>query len=276
MKTNIRNLKDYHILPDILAHKALLFDKIKHNKVGVFLDYDGTLTPIATHPERAFISEEMRQTIYTLSQLVPIAIVSGRNRNNIQDLVNLKNLYYVGNHGFDIEGPANSGIHYEVGHESVPAMEKCFRELQTSLLSIPGIQLEPKRLSVTFHYRLVDAENVQTFVDIMRSTVEKYPQLKLTSGKKVLEIRPNLDWDKGRGVLWLAEKLNLKPSDSFLIYIGDDLTDEDAFRILPAQGAGILVGFHEKQTYADFHLNDPGEVKIWLADLAVFLTKNRK
>lgn len=275
MKTNIRYLKDYHLLPDILAHQNLLLDKIKQDKVAVFLDYDGTLTPIATHPERAFISEEMRQTIYTLSQQIPVTIVSGRNRNNIQDLVNLKNLYYIGNHGFDIEGPAGSGIHYEVGHECMPAMEKCFRELQASLLAIPGIQFEPKKLSVTLHYRLVDAENVHIFTDIMRKTVEKYPQLKLTSGKKVLEIRPNLDWDKGRGVLWLAEKLNLKPADSFLIYIGDDLTDEDAFRILPEQGAGILVGFHEKQTYAEYHLNDPGEVKLWLANLAVFCTNKK-
>lgn len=144
---------------------------------------------------------------------------------------------------------------------------KMFSELQTVLMPIEGVQFEPKKLTVTIHYRFVSAEHVSLFFELMHKIVGKYPQLKISSGKKVLEIRPNLDWNKGRAMQWLTEKLSFNHPNCFIIYIGDDLTDEDAFRILPTQSAGILVGNHEKQTYADYHLQDPEEVKIFLEKL---------
>lgn len=127
MKNIDRHLKDYQRLPDALSKETNLLAKINNFKVAVFLDYDGTLTPIVPHPEEAVISAQMRQTISALSQVAMVTVISGRNKSNIQELINLANIYYIGNHGFDIEGPDKSGIHFEVGHECLPIMEKCFQ-----------------------------------------------------------------------------------------------------------------------------------------------------
>lgn len=267
MANRIRQLRNYQILPDALSGGVGLIEKLAAYKIAVFLDYDGTLTPITPHPEEAVLSEAMRQTIAALSQVATVSIVSGRNKSNIQELVGLPHIFYIGNHGFDIEGPAKNRLQLEVGMECLPIMEKCYRELLTTLMSIPDVQFEPKKLTVTIHYRFIAEKNLPLFFELMRKTVEKYPQLKLTYGKKVVEIRPNLEWNKGAAVIWLAEKLHLNQSNDYLIYIGDDLTDEDAFRALPQQGIGILVGTHEQQTYADYHLADPSHVKIFLKNL---------
>ncbi len=274
MEKQVRYLKDYHILPDALAVETGLIAKLRGLKVMVFLDYDGTLTEIMPHPEEARISEEMRQAIHNLSQVATVCIISGRDKHNIQDLINLPNLFYVGNHGFDIEGPAGSNIHREVGMDTLLIMEKCFRELQTKLIEIPGVQFEPKKLTVTIHYRLVEEKNVGLVFEIMREVVGKYPQLKISTGKKVIEIRPQIEWDKGRAAQWLTEMLGFDQAGADIIYIGDDLSDEDAFKILPTQGIGILVGNHSAQTYASYHLADPEQVKIFLKNLTTAIRRS--
>lgn len=268
-----RQLRDYWLLPDALSPEIKLIEKLGEFKVAVFLDYDGTIVPIMAHPEKAVLSESMRQTIAKLSQVAMVAIVSGRNRENIQELVNLPNIYYVGNHGFDIQGPGKNPIHREVGRECLPMMEKCFRQLQSRSMHIPGIVFEPKKLTVTIHYRFAAEKDLRTFFQLAEETVGQYPALKLTGGKKVTEIRPNIDWNKGSAVLWLAEKLSFQYPHCYLIYMGDDLTDEDAFRQLPMQGAGILVGNHEAQTYADYHLENSEKVELFLNNLIVKLAK---
>ena len=267
MNFPIRSPKEYHLLPDALAVSSDLIKKLTQFRLIVFLDYDGTITPIMPHPEQAIISEEMRQVILNLSQVTPAGIVSGRDKHNIQKLLNLPNLYYIGNHGFDIEGPPPDSIHYEVGIEYLPILKKCYRELQSNLSKIPGLQFEPKRLTDTIHYRFTAEKDVDLLFKITRHTVDNYPQLKISTGKKVLEIRPNVDWDKGKAVQWLAGILGFNQPNTRILYLGDDLTDEDAFRILPNHAIGILVGNHSDQTYAQYHLEDPEQVKIFLKNL---------
>jgi trehalose 6-phosphate phosphatase len=267
METKIRQVRDYWLLPDALSPEVGLIAKLREFKLAVFLDYDGTLVPVMAHPEEALLSESMRQAIAKLSQVAMVAIVSGRNKSNIEELVNLPNIYYVGNHGFDIEGLGKNPIHHEVGRECLLTMEKCFRQLQSRLMNIPGVVFEPKKLTVTIHYRSVSEKDLPLFFELTEETMTHYSALKLTGGKKVVEIRPNVDWNKGKAVLWLAEKLKLNRPGCYLVYIGDDLSDEDAFRLLPSQGTGILVGNHGAQTYADYHLQDPQQVELFLNTL---------
>lgn len=267
MENLLRQRRDYRQLPTFQWETTAIVKKLSVARLAIFLDYDGTITPLQPHPEDALLGAEMRATIRALSQWVKVSIVSGRNKNNIEELVGLPNLFYVGNHGFDIEGPAGSGIRHEVGVDSIRILEKCFRELQTHLIEIPGVQFEPKRLTVTIHYRLVEENNLHLVFGLVKQVVGKYPRLKITAGKKVLEIRPHVEWDKGRAVLWLAEQWGFIHPQDCLLYIGDDLTDEDAFRILPPHGIGILVGNHDAQTYADYHLQDPAQVKLFLDNL---------
>lgn len=264
MQNKVKLLRDYGLLPDALSSEAQLIEKLRKFKLAVFLDYDGTIVPIHAHPEKAILSEPMRETIAKLAQVATVSIVSGRNRENIEELVSLPNIYYIGNHGFDIKGPRENPLRYERGRECLPVMEKCFRQLQSRLINVPGIVFEPKKLTVTIHYRFVAEKELPLFFQLTEETIALYPALKLTAGKKVVEIRPNLDWNKGAAVLWLAEQLKLNYPDYYLIYLGDDLTDEDAFQRLPPHSAGILVGNHEAKTYADYHLPNPEQVEHFL------------
>ncbi len=270
-----RPSRDHHLLPDALSQKSLIFSRMNFGKTGVFLDYDGTLTPITAEPHAAILSESMRGSLIELSHETMLAIVSGRSKDNVEALVAVPDIYYVGNHGFDIEGPMRNPLRLEVGLEWVSVLEKCYREVQTQLMAIPGVQFEPKKFTVTIHHRFVEPGQFKLVLEILHQTVSKYPQLKITTGKKVLEIRPNVAWDKGQAVLWVAKQLNLLNSESFLLYIGDDITDEDAFYSLPENGTGILVGEHGGKTYADYHLEDTEQVKIFLDHLTQYLRNGK-
>lgn len=267
--------RDHHLLPDALSQESLIFSRMTFGKTGVFLDYDGTLTPITDDPQAAILSENMRSTLIELSHETMLAVVSGRSKDNVEALVATPDIYYVGNHGFDIEGPKQNHLRLEVGLEWIPILEKCYREVQTQLMAIPGVQFEPKRFTVTIHHRFVEEGQFKLVFEILHKTVSKYPQLKITTGKKVLEIRPNMHWDKGQAVIWLAKQLNFLNLESFLLYIGDDITDEDAFYSLPHNGASILVGEHGGKTYADYHLEDTEQVKIFLDHLTQYLRNGK-
>ena len=104
-------------------------------------------------------------------------------------------------------------------------------------------------------------------IQLTEKIIRHYPKLKIGGGKKVLEIRPNIDWGKGNAVDWISDKLNLNQPTVFRIYLGDDITDEDAFRMMPEQGVGILVGHHSQETYADYRLTDPNQVLTFIKKL---------
>jgi trehalose 6-phosphate phosphatase len=91
--------------------------------------------------------------------------------------------------------------------------------------------------------------------------------LKTSPGKKIIELKPNLSWDKGQALLWLLDRLGLKEARVLPLYLGDDLTDEDALRVLAGRGIGILVGDHGHPTSARFRLQDVEEVKQFLREL---------
>jgi trehalose-phosphatase len=90
--------------------------------------------------------------------------------------------------------------------------------------------------------------------------VTQFSQYKLTSGKKVFELRPSIDWHKGKAVQVITNEIYGNTADSYPVYIGDDLTDEDAFRAIKGWGAGILVGVEGQPTLADYSLKDTTEV----------------
>jgi trehalose-phosphatase len=131
---------------------------------------------------------------------------------------------------------------------------------------VPGVQLERKRFSLAVHYRRVPEGNVKAVREAVARAQARHPALRVTSGKKVFELQPDVDWDKGRAVLWLIETLQLR--DALPVYIGDDATDEDAFRALAGRGAGIAVLEAPRPTAAAYSLAGPAEVRELLAALA--------
>ncbi|HEY4651088.1 MAG TPA: trehalose-phosphatase [Pontibacter sp.] len=249
-------------LPSALdALPALLQGK----KPAVFLDYDGCLTPIVPKPEQAVLSEEMKATLQQLAQHCFVAIVSGRDRANVQQLVQLKELYFAGSHGFDIMGP--DGRHTEPGgaRQVLPALDAAEHELTRELQTIAGVLVERKRYAIAVHYRNVPQALEAQVKATTETILARHPQLKQGAGKKIIELKPNLDWHKGKAVLWLLEEMHLNNAEVIPVYIGDDITDEDAFAALQGRGIGILVGEHDEQTAATYRLENVAEVQQFLS-----------
>ncbi|KAL0726325.1 hypothetical protein Bca4012_022418 [Brassica carinata] len=238
-----------------------MFEEILHASEGkqvvMFLDYDGTLSPIVDDPDRAFMSKQMRRTVY--------------------NFVKLTELYYAGSHGMDIKGP-EQGSKYEEDKsllcqpatEFLPVIDEVYQKLMEKTKSTPGASVENNKFCVSVHFRRVDEKNWSDLASQVRSVMKDYPKLRLTQGRKVLEIRPIIKWDKGKALEFLLESLGYANcTNVFPLYIGDDRTDEDAFKILRErrQGLGILVSRSPKETNASYSLQEPDEVMDFLQRL---------
>lgn len=251
-------------LPSALQDHIGLQQKLAQRKLAVFLDYDGCLSPIVKNPEDAVLSAEMKQTLHALANLCMVAVVSGRDRQNVADLVQLDNVYYAGSHGFDITGPG--GMQSEPGSakDIVPELDQAEKELKQELQEVKNALIERKRYAIAVHYRNVAEEQEERVKQAVDTVIANHPKLKKGPGKKVVELKPNLNWHKGKAVEWLLQELSLNNADVMPVFIGDDLTDEDAFAALQNRGITILVGEHDEQTYAEFGLEDVNEVRQFL------------
>ncbi|URD91568.1 hypothetical protein MUK42_00330 [Musa troglodytarum] len=270
-------------------------------QIVMFLDYDGTLSPIVDDPDRAFISNAMRETVRDVARHFPTAIVSGRRRDKVFSFVRLRELYYAGSHGMDIKSPTKRTKHtkaktkavlFQPATEFLPMIDEVFKALMEKTKLIPGSRVENNIFTLSVHFRCVDEKIWSSLAELVRSVLKDYPKLRLTLGRKVLEIRPSIKWDKGKALEFLLEYLGeleqdlihilssptfnprsvILPSrtglaDSgnvFPVYIGDDRTDEDAFKVLHGrrQGLGILVSEVIRETSARCSLRQPAEVSI--------------
>ena len=234
-------------------------------RLAIFLDYDGTLTPIVSHPEDAWLSESMRQTLRSLAGRVPVAILSGRDLDDVRGRVHVDGIVYAGSHGFDIAGAG--GLHRELGAPYLSVLDAAEAELREALDEIPGAQLERKHFSVAAHYRNVNENDVSRVALAVEAVAATHRELRRIDGKKVYELLPDIDWNKGKAVLWLMDTLGLAQGNVLPIYIGDDTTDEDAFRALKGRGIGILVSEQPQVTAASYWLKNPDEVECFLRAL---------
>jgi trehalose-phosphatase len=235
------------------------------DRLAVFLDYDGTLTPIVSRPEDAWLSESMRQTLRSLTARVPVAILSGRDLDDVRGRVYVDGIVYAGSHGFDIAGAG--GLRRELGAAYLSVLDAVETELREALDEIPGAQLERKHFSVAAHYRNVNEDDAARVALAVDAVAARHRELRIIDGKKVYELLPDIDWDKGKAVLWLLEALELERGNALPIYIGDDRTDEDAFRALEKRGAGILVSEQPQVTAASYCLRDAEEVERFLREI---------
>ncbi|KAI9913187.1 hypothetical protein PsorP6_004938 [Peronosclerospora sorghi] len=251
----------------------------------VFLDYDGTLSPIVDVPDHAFMTEAMRTALSELSSKFVTAIVTGRSTEKIYNFVQLDNLVYAGSHGFDIKGTKSRPITCQVADQFRPELEQALRDLTAQTAHIAGVAMEDNGLAMSVHYRHVDLALHNAVEQIVDDYVAFHPNLTKKMGKMVFELRPRVDWDKGRAVMYILSELGLDAEDVIPFYLGDDVSDEDAFSALNTRGLGqgisIIVRDPEAATIdlpgnlkelpvttASYSLRDPTEVQQFLTELA--------
>jgi trehalose 6-phosphate phosphatase len=232
---------------------------------AVFLDFDGTLTPIVDDPGAARLPERTRAVLAELVERCPVAIVSGRDRRDVTSRADVPGLLYAGNHGFDIVGGSREHTLPEA-EAAVADVRAAEARLRAELADRPGVIIESKRFSVAVHYRQVREADAVEKVKSRVHAAREGTRLRVRTGKMVLELEPDVPWNKGRALAWLMDVMNLDTDRYFPLYIGDDDTDEDAFAVLP-NGAGILVGPEVATTLADYRLADPAEVHAFLERL---------
>lgn len=250
------------------AQAEAILHALDGRRLVILLDYDGTLSPIAPRPEEALLPPATREVLRALGKRWRTAIISGRSLADVRDLVGLEDLVYAGNHGLEIDGPAGSGIRRNLAEDFVPEVAAAAAELQSALADIEGTLVEDKRYSLSVHYRLVAPAQVAAVESAVDDAISRHPRLCKRLGKKVFELRPDLDWDKGRAVRWLLEVVDHQGAGVLPVYVGDDVTDEDAFVALAGLGEGVLVSERARETAATHRLRDPDEARRFLARLA--------
>ncbi len=237
-------------------------------------DYDGTLTPIVSRPEEAILSTEVREKLQALAQkpTSSVGIISGRSMAELKAMVAIEGIYYAGNHGLEIEGP---GLRFvsQPAETARATIKDLARQLSAALNGIVGVIVEDKGLSLSVHYRMVkgEEENVvtETFRRITRTLLSE-GSIHVTSGKKVWEVRPPIDWHKGKAVESITREIKalLGLEQVLSIYLGDDVTDEDAFKVIHRPGGwSIFVGGENPSSNADYFLNSTVEVEKFLSRL---------
>jgi trehalose-phosphatase len=254
---------------------AELADRLSHSPFLVALDIDGTLAPIAPTPERAVVPEATRRTVERLTQLpnVHVAFVTGRAARDGQRLVNVNRSWTIGNHGIESIEPTGALRVNESAEAFAAAIAEAARLLRGPLSRFQGVIVEDKKWTISVHFRLAKPDDVP---DVERAITEvaRRLDLKILEGKKIFELRPPVAINKGTALLELGTRLGVFDDGALegsLLYIGDDQTDEDAFRALPPSPANVItvhVGTAELQdgqpTIAEFLLDDPAGVHRFL------------
>ncbi len=255
-------------LPDALASFGQIAGVVSARRPAIFFDFDGTLSPIVEQPGAAALAPGADKALRSLAALYPVAVLSGRDLADIRERVGIPGLWYAGSHGFEMVGPDGAYHRNETAAQAIPLLEQAAAELAEQLAPIGGVVVEHKRYAVAVHYRNAAPEAAATVTAAVHGIGNRLG-LKATSGRMVAELRPNIDWDKGTTLEWIADQVSGE-EPLLPIFLGDDLTDEDGFDAVLHDGIGIVVRHSEdgdRATGARFCLEDPDHVRRFIERL---------
>jgi trehalose-phosphatase len=265
-------------LPDALAvWDSLLAPRLASRRIAVFCDFDGTLSPIVAHPDAAFLPAGTRGVLARLARHCPVGVISGRDLTDVRARVGLSGLWYAGSHGVELAGPG--GVHDVVpaAEQARPVLAKAAAELSDRLGDVPGVFIEPKHFTVSVHYRAVPRGRVAEVVDTVARVAARNPELVVLNGRRVAELQPDIDWNKGQALRWLLNRFDHPDATGrrlLPVYAGDDITDEYALEAIRDNGIGIVVRSDEhgdRPTAAYAAVSDPAALCRFLARVADLL-----
>lgn len=249
-------------LPDALRDHDVA-RMLEGRPVAVFLDYDGTLTPIVPRPEDALLPSHTRDALVELARVCTVGIISGRDLDDVSAMVDVPGLWVAGSHGFDVRAPDGTRTQFEQGAAALPALDDAELALVDVVAAAPGARVERKRFAIAVHYRDVVDDDVAGLEAAVQSLADASPALRMAGGKKIFELRPAADWHKGAALSWLLEATE-SGADTLAVFVGDDVTDEDALDRVRAVGLGVVVGHEDRLTAAHCRLDEPDRVAAFL------------
>lgn len=242
--------------------------------IYLFLDYDGTICPLSRETYHPVLSAAMREMLEKLNHkpCFKVALISGRSIKDLKKKIGLRSLVYGGNHGLEISGP---GLRFESpvkpGHKKI--INKLILKFRERFSDIPGFLVNDKGLSVSLHYRFTKPEHKKwihrNYLEIIQPFIST-GKITVFPGKKIHEVKPNIFWNKGNAVEWLLNHETEKTKELPLlpIYLGDDITDEDAFRVLSdKKGVSVRIGRPRRTSHARYFLKNIAEVFSFLKRL---------
>jgi trehalose-phosphatase len=273
----VNSLEQIGLHENALRAWESILQKIGEREIALFLDFDGTISEIVPDPDKAQIRPSIFPLLKDCSRSFKTAIISGRDRQDVKRRVNIENIFYAGCHGFDISGPGGFHFVVEEASEILPHLVAARRQLETLLEPFSGMVVEDKKFFTAVHYRHVASIKENDLKEKIRKLVSHYDKLAIREGKKVIEIGPNLNWNKGTAIKKLCEVLEINFTEIVPIFVGDDLTDEDGYKEVRGKGISIKVTYEEPGiTEADYWLNDPAEVEKFILFLTQHFTGREK
>ncbi|MDP2688830.1 MAG: trehalose-phosphatase [Deltaproteobacteria bacterium] len=246
----------------LLKNLDRLREIMEGKRISLFLDYDGTITPIAARPERATLTYQMKEILKAAARAYPTAIVSGRSLADVMGKVGMEGITYAGNHGAEIRGEGFTMV-FDAGAAFREEIKRLEAELNALARAWKGVIVENKGHSITLHYRLLDTRSQRLLAERYGKAVEGAAArgaVRLSAGKKSFEIRHPAGWNKGNAVAWLLDRKIFR--GTYPVYIGDDETDKDAFRAIAGRGMSVFVGGAVDE--ADYYLVAQTEVRTLL------------
>lgn len=245
-------------------------DKAKNAHLYFFLDFDGTLAPIRRDPQRVSLGKKMHRTLKDLANKsgISIAVVSGRSLGDIRKRIGLKDITYVGNHGLEASGPHVDFI-LPSAIKTKRIISAAVKKLREKLRKFKGVIIEDKTLSLSVHYRMAAEKDIEEITREFESVISPYRKkrkIRVTTGKKVWEIRPPVAWDKGRAVEKLLKQEEQRLKKKVIpLCLGDDKTDEDVFRLFKKKGYTVKITRNlGKKSEANYYLRNIDEVSNFL------------
>lgn len=241
-----------------------LIERRAQRHLLLLFDFDGTLCPFSPDPDAVHLTPAVSALLGSLAckPASTVGIISGRRLPDLHKRARVaREIYLAGFHGLEIETPGEAFMHPEAA-AATPLMRAIADAMRPCLPHLPGVFIEDKVFSIALHFREADEEVRATAQDQFLSIVRGHfdaGRLRLLPGACVLELLPGVTWSKGRALEWIRERVERRHGRTFSVYVGDDVTDEDAFRAVGPHG--LTIAASDRAAGAEFRVDGPDSVK---------------